>query len=407
MAFVATAALAVGAARAADPNSVEVIHWWTSGGEAAAVKVFADAFDKAGGKWIDAAIANGDQARAAGINRIIGGNPPGMMQFNTGKQLDELVKGGYLDTLDALAKAGNWAAVLPKSIAAASMRDGHWYALPVNIHGQGWMFYSVKAFKDAGVEPPKTWADVLADAPKLKAKGIIPIAQGGQPWQEHILFDDVLAGQGGSDMFLKVYGDKKTAAAAVADPKFKAVAETFKKLKDFMDPGEAGRNWNDATAMVITGKAGMQMMGDWAKGEFSHANQTAGKDYGCVPISGGYIIGGDVFVFPKQAGASDLSAGQKLLAETMFSPAIQLAFNKVKGSIPVRTDVDTSSMDTCAQQGAALMKDPSKQLPSLNYLISPDEAGALDDVITKYFNTPDETADQFVQKFADAIKNSA
>ena len=43
-----------------------------------------------------------------------------------------------------------------------------------------------------------------------------------------------------------------------------------------------GRNWNDATAMVITGKAGVQMMGDWAKGEFLAANQTAGKEFGCV-----------------------------------------------------------------------------------------------------------------------------
>ena len=90
----------------AEPLKAEVIHWWTSGGEAAAVKVFADAYNQAGGQWVDSAIAGGEAARTAGINRIVGGNPPTMMQFNTGKQLDELVKNGLLADLDAQAAAG-------------------------------------------------------------------------------------------------------------------------------------------------------------------------------------------------------------------------------------------------------------------------------------------------------------
>jgi glucose/mannose transport system substrate-binding protein len=171
--FGATALLAV----VATPSSAaglkaEVIHWWTSGDEAAAVKVFADAYDKNGGQWIDSAIAGGggEAARTAGINRIVGGNPPTMMQFNTGKQLDELVNNGYLANLDDTAKAGGWEKVLPKPISEASIRDGHWYALPVNIHGVNWLFYNTKVFADAGVAEPKTWSDVLASGPNLKAK---------------------------------------------------------------------------------------------------------------------------------------------------------------------------------------------------------------------------------------------
>ena len=48
--------LASGAAKAAE---LEVVHWWTSGGEAAAVNEFAKAFDAAGHKWVDGAIAGG------------------------------------------------------------------------------------------------------------------------------------------------------------------------------------------------------------------------------------------------------------------------------------------------------------------------------------------------------------
>ena len=392
-------------ALAADPVKAEVLHWWTSGGESAAVKVFADKFNAAGGQWVDAAIAGGEQARAAGINRIVGGNPPTAMMFNTGKQLDELVKNGYLADLDAEAAAGKWKDVLPPAITAASMRDGHFYALPVNIHGQNWLFYNTKAFADAGATEPKSWSDVIAAGAKLKAKGLIALAHGGQSWQDHILFDAVLAGEGGSDLFLKVYG--KDAQAAIADPKFKHVAETFIALRDLMDPGMPGRNWNDATAMVITGKAGMQVMGDWAKGEFIAAGQTPGKEYGCAVVGagGGYVMGGDVFVFPKNKDPASQGAQAKL-ATVMLSPEAQLAFNMKKGSVPVRLDVDVSGMDSCAQKGVAALKDPAKQLPSTNYLISSDENGALNDVITQFLNTPSEKVDDFVAKFAAAVKTA-
>ena len=406
--FTSWIALAVGAAMisgpavAADAMKVEVIHWWTSGGESAAVKVFADSFNKAGGQWIDSAVAGGEAARAAGVNRIVGGNPPGMMQFNTGKQLDELVKSNFLNNLDAEAAAGKWKDVLPKAIIDASMRDGHFYALPVNIHGQNWLWYNTKVLADAGAAEPKSWSDVVAVGAKLKAKGLIALAHGGQPWQDHILFDAVLAGEGGSDLYLKVYG--KDAQPAIADPKFKHVAEVYAQLRDLMDPGMPGRNWNDATAMVITGKAGMQVMGDWAKGEFIAAGQSPGKDYGCVvPGAGGYVMGGDVFVFPKLSDAAG-AAAQVKLANLMLDPVTQIAFNMKKGSVPVRTDVDGSSMDACAQKGMAALKDPAHQLPSTSYLISPDENGALDDVITQFLNTPGEKVDDFVAKFAAAVK---
>ena len=399
------AALIAAPAYAAEPLKAEVIHWWTSGGEAAAVKVFADAYDKDGGQWVDSAIAGGggEQARTAGINRIVGGNPPTMMQFNTGKQLDELVANGYLAQLDAAAAAGKWQTLLPKAIVDASMRDGHWYALPINIHGANWLFYNTKVFADAGVPEPKTWSDVIAAGPKLKAKGYIPFAHGGQAWQDHLVFDAVLLGEGGPDLYMKVYG--KDPQPAIASPGFKRVAEVFKQLRDLMDPGMPGRNWNDATAMVITGKAGFQVMGDWAKGEFLSAGQTAGKDYGCAIVGGdgGYIMGGDVFVFPKQKDPNG-TAAQAKLELLMLTPTVQIAFNAKKGSVPVRMDLDVSSMDQCAQKGVAALKDPKKQIPGQTYLISPDENGALNDVITQYLNTPSETPDDFVAKFASAVK---
>ncbi len=218
-------ALAVAAALPvrAQEMKAEVLHWWTSGGESAAVRVFADRFKAAGGTWVDTAIAGGQNARTAGINRIVGGNPPTVMQFNTGKQFDELVSNGLLNDLDQVAAAGKWGEVLPPALVEAITRDGKIYAAPVNIHGINWLWYNKKVFDEAGLAEPKTWPEMLAAAQKLKEKGLIGLAQGGQPWQERSLFNSVLVGEGGTDLFLQIYRDGNL--DAVKSDKFKSVAD--------------------------------------------------------------------------------------------------------------------------------------------------------------------------------------
>ncbi|BDT56952.1 hypothetical protein MasN3_04460 [Massilia varians] len=101
------------AASAAAAPRAEVIHWWTSGGESAAVKQVAQAYRDAGGVWIDTAIAGGDQSRAVTINRIVGGNPPTAAQFNTSKQFLDVIEAGMLNNVDGLARAQNWDRLLP------------------------------------------------------------------------------------------------------------------------------------------------------------------------------------------------------------------------------------------------------------------------------------------------------
>jgi glucose/mannose transport system substrate-binding protein len=405
-ACIVTALVAVGPALAsAQEMKAEVIHWWTSGGESAAVKVFADAFTAAGGTWIDSAVAGGENARTAGINRIVGGDPPTAMQFNTGLQFDEIVGNGFVRDLEALAERDHWRDVLPDVIVDATNRDGKFYAVPVNIHGQSWLWYNAKVLADTGVEPPTTFEEMIALGPKLKEAGVVPLAQGGEPWQERLLFNSVMISDGGSELYLDVLGKKNI--DAVRSDGFRKVAETFAGLRGLVDEGSPGRKWNDATNMVITGKAAMQVMGDWAKGEFIAAGQTPGQEYGCVILggdqTGGYIMGGDVFVFPKVDDPAQQAAQEKL-AELMLAPATQLEFNKKKGSVPVRLDVDVSSMDVCAQKGMAALRDPARQIPSDSFLTTPDMYGALQDVITEFWNTPSMDVDTFVENYAAAME---
>ncbi|MYM34596.1 extracellular solute-binding protein [Duganella sp. FT94W] len=398
-------ALWAGAAVAQTPLKATVSHWWTSGGESAAVKQFADAYNKAGGQWVDQAIAGADQARAITINRIVGGNAPVAAQFNTSLQFRDFVEQGLLNNVDDVAAAGKWEQIMPPSILQAIKINGHFYAAPVDIHMPAWFFYSKAAYKKAGITAePQTWAEFLQQLAKLKAAGVVPLAFGGQVWQEKITFDAIFAMVGGADLYLKVYRDRDQ--QAVMSPAFRQVLVEFKKLKGFVDAGSPGRNWNDATAMVVQGKAGVQIMGDWAKGEFAAARQVAGKDYGCFPGFGPkapYIVAGDAFVFPKTNDANAVKA-QKLLANVMTSPAAQVAFAARKGAIPIRGDVDESQLDLCARLGLAIMKDKSRQLPNTEMLASPDTTGALQDVLTKYWNK-NQSPEDAQKAFSRAIRD--
>jgi len=391
----------------AQQNKAEVLHWWTSAGESAAVNVFADQFTKTGGTWVDNAIAGGANARAAGINRMVGGNPPTMMQFNTGKQFDELVSNDLLRDVEKQAQAGKWREIMPKPIVDATVRDGKFYAVPVNIHGQNWLFYNTKVFADAGLEPPKTFPEFIATGEKLKEKGVIPLALGGQPNWEHNLFRAVLVGHGGADLFRKVYGGRDQSAAKSAT--FKEAAELFGKMRGLVDPGSPGRNWNDAASLVITGKAAMHFNGDWAKGEFIAAGQTAGKEYGCALVGeagGKLVIGGDVFVFPKTRDKT-VQATQDKLAEVLLDPNTQVEFNNKKGSIPVRMDVEVSSMDICAQKSHAVLLDPANQVEAMELLSTPNFTGAMQDAVTQYWNNPTMSADAFVDKVTAAMRDAS
>jgi len=288
----------------------EVIHWWTSSSESQAVRKISDAFRAGGGVWLDSGIAGADQARAIAINRIVGGNPPAAAQFNTTKQFLDLVEQGMLNNVDEVAQKERWDTLLPEAVLNVIKVKGHYYAVPINIHMQTWLWYSKAAFKKAGItKEPASVDELFAALDKLKAAGIVPLAHGGQAWQETILFQMMLANLGGKQLYLSVVRDRDQ--NAINSEAFKRVLLAFKRLQSYVDPGAPGRNWNDATAMLISGKGGMQIMGDWVKGEFAAAKQLPGKDFGCIPglnPASPYLIQGDAFVFPKTSNPQTIKA---------------------------------------------------------------------------------------------------
>lgn len=403
MSLLATLIAGLGLSAPALAQKAEVIHWWTSGGESAALKQLAEAYNKAGGQWVDTAIAGGDNARAAALNRIAGGNPPTASQFNTSKQYLELIDAGMLASVDEVAAKEGWDTWMPGPIKNVIKIKGSYYAVPVNIHSSTWFWYSKAVLAKAGVAEPKSESEFWAALDKIKASGQTAFAQSGTASYEFSTFSAVLLHMGGRDMYMKFYGDKD--ANVIKSPAFKTVLEKFKKLRSYGDAGSPGRSWNDTTALLVTDKAGFQTVGDWAKGEFLAAGKTAGKEFGCFQGWGPkapYTVSGDVFVFPKTSNKEAMAA-QQLMARVITSPATQVAFNIKKGSIPIRPDVDSSTMDICAQAGVVALKDPARATPDPRMLLAPDLVGSVIDVVSKLWNTDMKVEDaqaQFVKALA-------
>lgn len=383
---------------AEDKPKAEVMTSWTSGSEAAALDVIKQEFEKRGGVWKDSSIAGFGAADAAFQNRLVAGDPPAAKQAVIGLANTDFVKQDLLSPIDDVANAGKWTDVLPKSIRDLITYNGQVYLSPTDAHGESWVFYSKDAFAKAGVsEEPKSWDEFFAALDKLKTAGIQPVAWGGQSWQESKVFNMILLTQVGIDGFLKIYVDKDKGDASTEG--VKKTLDILGKLRAYVDEGAAGRNWNDATAMVITGKAGVQFMGDWAKGEFVAAGKELGKDYGCMlaPQSPGMVYVADSFSFPKIADAAS-QKGQKLLAEVAMDPVVQVEFSLRKGSVPMRTDVDRSKLDICAQKGLELMT-AGKIVPDQALILSPQQAGALNDFVDEFWSNPSEDSASGAEKF--------
>lgn len=389
---------------------VEVIHWWTSGGEQAAVSVFADEFDKLGGDtWKDTAIAGGTNSRRVTMQRILGGDAPGAAQFNPGRQYEELIEGNLLLDLTDLAKKEGWADfVRPESILTnACVKDEKVWCVPVNIHSWQWGWVSKKVFKDSRIDKiPTNIPDFLKVAPKIKAAGFIPFAIGGENWQHTGAFNVALVAQLGKENYYRLYREKD--AEYAKSPEVRKVFETWRELVSYADAGSAGRNWNDTTNLVITDKAGMQIMGDWAHGEFAVAGKVAGKDYECLigPSDTPYITtDGDIFLFPKQDDP-EVERAQLKMASMMISKEVQVAFNLAKGSLPVRGDVDMSAVDLCMRKGLKLLEDPKNIITSQNRLLTEDTNGQLNDLFAELSFNKELTIDEAQTRFSQIIEDA-
>ncbi len=406
----AVSGLAVIAATAvsAEPQA-EVLHYWTSGGEAKSVAVLQEEFAANGGTWTDMPVAGGggDAAGTALRARVLAGNAPTAAQIK-GPAIQEWYEEGVLADISAVAEANNWADVLPASIAGHMQCEGTWCAAPVNVHRVDWIWANAEVLAANGLEMPTSWDEFNAAAETLMAAGIIPLAHGGQAWQDATVFEAVALGILGAEGYKKAFVELDT--DTLTSDEMIAVFDQMRTMRGFVDSNFSGRDWNLATAMVMNGEAAFQIMGDWAKGEFMAAGQVPGEDFLCASTPGdGFLYNVDSFAMFEVDG-EEKQQGQALLAKLVVGQNFQEVFNLNKGSIPARTDVSLDAFDSCAILSAedmAASNEGGSLLPSYAHgmALRGAQSGAITDVVTAHFNS-DMSSEDAVKQLAAAIANS-
>jgi glucose/mannose transport system substrate-binding protein len=387
-ASVAVLALSAGAAQAED---VEVLHWWTSGGEAAALNVLKEDLNGQGIGWEDMPVAGGGGSEAMTVlrARVTAGDPPTAVQM-LGFDIQDWAKEGALGNLNDVAAAEGWDAVVPGALQGFSKHDGNWIAAPVNVHSTNWVWISKAALDAAGGKAPETWDELVAVLDAMKANGITPLAHGGQAWQDATIFDAVVLSLG-ADFYKSAMIDLNP--EALGGPQMVEAFDRMAKLRSYVDDNFSGRDWNLASAMVINGEAGMQMMGDWAKGEFLKAGKVPGTDFVCIRFPGtqGMVtFNSDQFAM-FNVTSDEAKAAQATMASAVMNPEFQSAFNVVKGSVPARTDVPNDAFDDCGKKGMADLAEANANGMLFGSMAHGHAApaavkNAIYDVVTAHFN---------------------
>ncbi|RWB93674.1 MAG: carbohydrate ABC transporter substrate-binding protein [Mesorhizobium sp.] len=399
------------AAHAQDVKEVEMLHWWTSGGEAAALNVLKEDLAKQGFAWKDVPVAGGggDAAMTALKAMVAAGNYPTASQMLGYTVLDYAAAGVMGDLTETAVKEG-WDKSVPAALQKFSVYDGKWVAAPVNVHSVNWLWINKAVMDKIGGTEPKTFDDFVALLDKAKAAGVIPLALGGQNWQEATMFDSVVLSTGGPEFYKKAFNDLDE--EQLKSDTMKKSFDNLAKLVTYVDPNFSGRDWNLATAMVIKGDALVQVMGDWAKGEFNAAKKTPGTDFLCYRFpgtDGSVVYNSDMFgMFDVP---EDRKAAQAALATATLSKSFQSAFNVVKGSVPARTDVPDTDFDACGKKGMADLKAANEGgtlFGSLaqGYGAPPAVANAYKDVVSKFVHGQIKTSDEAVTQLVNAIEDA-
>jgi len=368
------------AATPAPAEQLDVLHWWTSASERGAAEYLRARVAEIGIDWRDTGIVGGAGMAAAKVmkTRVLAGRPPAVAQL-IGETLREWAELGLVLELDEVARRADWRPSMFPAVQAHVMQRGHVIAVPLGIHRINTLLYNRKLFAQLGLAPPSDWAMVERAAIALKRSGHVAVAWSDEPWQVATVFESMLLSEGGATLYRRLFVQRD--AAAFETP---AVARALERLRWWRTLGTeqpAERPWTDNVRDLAQDRAGLLIMGDWAEAELTSTGLSPGDGFDCtvVPGTAGVHLY-SVDTFAMLTGDYSHQTSQERMAALLFSPQIQLGYNRLKGSVPARTDIDPAALDACGRDSWRSFSQPETQrVPSLTHRMVVDET--LKDVI--------------------------
>lgn len=344
-------------------GEVRVFSWWTSGGEVDALNALIAVHEKNYPKTRIKNLAEdlADEARARLEELMRNGTPPDLYQANIGA--DELTyvlyngvddRDSKVEALNDLAEEQGWLDVFPEPVIDALSYNGTIYGVPANIHRLNSLFYNKQIFEDEELSVPETTEELLSTAKALKSAGYTPLCIGSSDsWTlALLLLENIFPAVAGGDYYMRYWTGKEK------NPKSQEMRDAiayFQELWPYFNEDAGELDWTRGIDHFFDEDApcAMTVMGDWAKGYLITKGLTPGKEFDQAPFPGSngvFVFTADTFPLPKGALNRD---GAVAFLKTVGSVEGQVAFNVLKGSIPVRTDVDPAEFDETSQRTMA------------------------------------------------------
>jgi glucose/mannose transport system substrate-binding protein len=380
--------------RLAAASQLEVFSWWTTGGEAAGLTKLFDMYRQQypGVDIINATVAGGAGSNAKAVlkTRMLGGDPPDSFQVHMGHELvDTWVISDKMEPLDDIYAQMGFNTAFPQGVLDIVSYQGHPYSVPVNIHRANVLWYNTQVFADAGIQPPNTFDEFFLVADALQARGITPLALGDVgSWADANLFETVLIGTLGPEAYKGLW----TGQTSWSDPLVTQALETTKRMLAYTNADHSALSWDQANDMVITGTAGMTIMGDWVD-----ADNLAKK----FPSSGWVMAPGNQGVFDALSDTFGLPKGARHPEEArnwlrlIGTAEAQDAFNPLKGSIPANLNAGKATYTPYLQQSMQAWTTDTI-VPSLAHGAAASEGWvtSIQDVLTIFVTRQDVAASQ-------------
>lgn len=388
-------------------DQLEVVSWWVSPSEHPAFEVLLNAFrvQNPGVDVIDGSIAGGggSNVQVALAARLQAGNPPDVWQTFVGSSLRAWADAGRVEEASKVFDQSGLGPKMPAALLdAATYRNEQW-GVPTGSHRGNNLWFNSNVLRDAGVAAPGpgySWEAFTADLAKVAASGRTSLCLGSKDrFTAAELFENTLLSVVGIDGWAKIADDS-------FDWRGSQLREALSRLEQVVsraDPNAAGLTWDEAVKKLATGQCAFLSMNDSAYGDLVADGAVEGKDFGSVPYpgtEGAYLAIVDTFVV-SSAAPDGVNALEFL--GVVADPKTQLEFNKVKGSVPIRSDVDVASLPPYLRQAsAALWRD--KILLSITHgeLLPSNFQQAFYDAVATF--TTSKNADAFIDTLQNSIQ---
>ncbi|MFD4941885.1 extracellular solute-binding protein [Streptomyces sp. NPDC058409] len=287
-----------------------------------------------------------DQVQTVVRTQLAGGNAPDVHVLYPGSgsamSMVEVARAGLLADLSDQA----WTKEVPANFHPAYRYKGKSYLYSAGSSVIG-AIHNKKAFAEAGVEPPRTWSELLDVCAKLKAKGMIPIALGAQtPWVTQLITYALVP----NAVYAKNPGFDAEMAAGRAHFRGSGWADAMGKYQElqrrgFFNDNPNGTTYEQQTSMVASGKAAMAVQVSAVLANFRQATRTP-DDLGMFPFPGGddaanLWIPAGIVVGLGVSARSEKAAGAKAFIEFLGKQENVDRWAQSVAAIPFKRDAST------------------------------------------------------------------